>query len=98
MFFLHVVTSPTVYAKLRSELDQGIQNSAVSSPIKDSEARQLPYLQACIKETLGICPPIVGMLQKETPPEGDTIGSMAIPGGTLIGSVYFICQSIHNNP
>jgi cytochrome P450 len=41
-------------------------------------------LQACIKEALRFWPPVVGLLQKLVPPEGDTIDGKFLPGGTLI--------------
>ncbi|KAF2834894.1 cytochrome P450 [Patellaria atrata CBS 101060] len=81
---LHVLTSPEILSKLRAEIDEGICEGRISSPIRDSEARQLPYLQACIKEALRLWPPVVGMLQKIVAPEGDTIDGVFVPGGTLI--------------
>jgi cytochrome P450 len=72
---------PRVTAKLRTEFS----SNPISAPIKDSEARNLPYLQAVIKEGLRIFPPIVGLLSKEVPPGGDVINNKFIPGGTKIG-------------
>ena len=85
--FLHVLTSPLILHKLRAEIDNGVREGRISSPIRDSEARQLPYLQACIKESLRLFPPVTGLLQKVAPPEGDTINGKFIPGGTFIGYV-----------
>lgn len=83
--FLNILTSPSILAKLRSEIDEGIANGQISSPIKDSEARKLTYLQAVIKETLRLWPPVQGLLLKEVPPEGDTFKGTFLPGGTFIG-------------
>lgn len=80
-----MLTSPSILAKLRSEIDQGIANGQVSSPIKDSEARRLTYLQAVIKETLRLWPPVQGLLLKVVPPEGDNFEGTFLPGGTFIG-------------
>jgi cytochrome P450 len=82
--FLYLLTSSATLAKLKAEIDSGIDNGLISSPIRDSEARKLPYLQACIKEALRMWPPVPGMLSKLVPPEGDTINGMFIPGGTAI--------------
>jgi cytochrome P450 len=71
--------------KLRAEMEDGIKQGRISSPIRDSEARQLPYLQACIKEALRLWPPVTGLLQKVVPPEGDKFNGVFIPGGTFIG-------------
>ncbi|RSL68941.1 hypothetical protein CEP54_002545 [Fusarium duplospermum] len=66
---LHIITIPRVYNKLRTE----ISNTTYSEPIiPDSIGRDLPYLQAVIKE---------GLL----PPQGDTWKGQFIPGGTSVG-------------
>lgn len=83
---LSILTNPTSYRRLRAEIDEGIARGKISSPIKDSEARQMPYLQACIKEALRLMPPASGAFFKTVPPAGDTIEGMFIPGGTQIGS------------
>ncbi|KAF2431683.1 cytochrome P450, partial [Tothia fuscella] len=83
--FLYLITSPHMMSKLRAELDAGIKSGQISSPISDTEARKLPYLQACIKEAIRLWPPVTGILQKVVPPEGDTFNGTYIPGGTFIG-------------
>lgn len=85
--FLYLMTSPKMMGNFRTELNDGIKSGKISSPIKDSEAKQLPYLQACIKEALRLWPPITGLLQKVVPPEGDTFNGTFIAGGTFIGYV-----------
>jgi cytochrome P450 len=57
----------------------------VSHPVQDSEARQLPYLQACVLEGLRKHPPLSQLRERVVPPEGDTIQGHDIPGGTYIG-------------
>jgi cytochrome P450 len=80
---------PRIVAKLRAEFT----SANISSPIKDSEARNLPYLQAVIKEGLRVFPPIPGLLSKEVPPEGDTINGKFVPGGTKIGwGIFGVCR------
>lgn len=83
--FLNLLTSPVMMNKLRAEIDNGIRMGKISSPISNAEALELPYLQGCIKEALRLWPPITGILQKVTPPEGDTFNGIFIPGGTFIG-------------
>ncbi|GKT50324.1 cytochrome P450 monooxygenase lolP1 [Colletotrichum spaethianum] len=53
--------------------------------IANAEARNLPYLQAVIKEGLRIFPPVAGIMAKEAPAAGDTWKGQFIPGGTRIG-------------
>ncbi|KAH8748372.1 cytochrome P450 [Hyaloscypha finlandica] len=78
---LHILTNPTVQAKLLTELS----SSNLSFPITDDEARKLPYLQAVIKEGLRIFPPATGFMSKIVPTGGDTLHGLFIPEGTSIG-------------
>ncbi|UPL04224.1 hypothetical protein LCI18_015158 [Fusarium solani-melongenae] len=79
---LHIITSPRVYNKLRTE----ISKTTYSEPIiPDSIGRDLTYLQAVIKEGLRIFPPVAGLMSKEVPPQGDTWKGQFIPGGTSVG-------------
>jgi cytochrome P450 len=82
---LAIITNPPVYARLVREIDDAIRRGQVSSPILEEEARQLPYLQACIKEGLRRFPPITQLRERMVPPEGDTYNGEHIPGGTFIG-------------
>ena len=79
---LYVMANPGVYRKLQSEIDSTICSGPI---ISDEKARTLPYLQAVIKEGARMCPPATGMLNKRTPPEGDTINGRFVPGGVDIG-------------
>ena len=54
-------------------------------PIRDSEAKQLSYLQACVLEGLRKFPPLSQLRERMVPPEGDVIKGYRIPGGTYIG-------------
>ncbi|KAI9815231.1 MAG: hypothetical protein M1827_002711 [Pycnora praestabilis] len=82
----YIITNPRVYHKVQSEIDAFSSKSEnTSSIIQDSEAKHLPYLQACIKEGLRIWPPVTFLLSKQVPPEGDTLCGKFIPGGTQIG-------------
>ena len=83
---LGLLTNPAAYEKLKSEINAGIASAKISSPVKDAEGRQMPYLQAVIREGLRLMPPASGAFFKQVPPEGDTINGMFIPGGTQIGS------------
>jgi len=83
--FLHIITSPPVYSKLCAEISAGLKEGHISSPvIRDAEARDMPYLQACIKEGLRIWPPLTGLMTKMAPPEGDHFKDYFLPGNTQI--------------
>jgi cytochrome P450 len=67
------MTNPNAHRKLQLGIDERIKAGSVSSPIRDSEARQLPYFQATTREGLRLMPPASGAFDKEVPPAGDTI-------------------------
>ncbi|KAI1338367.1 pisatin demethylase [Xylariaceae sp. FL0016] len=85
----HVSTCPPVLERLLNELRAGIGESRISRPvIRDEEARKLPYLQACIKESLRMYPPVTGLMAKQVPAGGATLRVDRVdkfaPGGTQI--------------
>lgn len=80
-----IVTTPSVQSRLLNEFYAANAAGRVSRPvIQDSEARQMPYLQACIKEGLRMYPPVTGLLAKAAPPEGAYIDNKFVRGGTQI--------------
>ncbi|KAK6223056.1 cytochrome P450 [Colletotrichum tabaci] len=81
---LHIITSPRVTAALRAEIDAAGLSRAV---VSEAEAREMPYLQAVIKEGLRIFPPVVGQMSKEVSNRGagDTFKGVHLPEGTRIG-------------
>lgn len=79
---LYVITNPHIYKRLQAEIDSTVREGRI---ISDEQARKLPYLQAVIKEAARMCPPATGMLNKITPPQGDTINGRFVPGGVEIG-------------
>ena len=82
---LWVITRPDVLSKIHSELTIAKHEERLSTPVKDKEARLLPYLQACIKEGIRICPPVVNPSFKVVPKGGDEIGGYYVPEGIEIG-------------
>jgi len=82
---MSIVTTPRVYQRLKAEIATAIEEKAVSSPIKHSEALKLPYLQAVIWEGYRLRPPVPYGHYKLVPPGGDTLNGLFIPGGTAIG-------------
>ncbi|KAL9016822.1 MAG: hypothetical protein Q9185_005819 [Variospora sp. 1 TL-2023] len=83
---LFIISNPAVCKKLQTEIDTAAQKHLLTGHfVRDGEARDLPYLQACIKEGLRVFPPTVGLMQKTVPVEGDVYNGVRIPGGTKIG-------------
>lgn len=97
---LFLMANPAAYHALQIEIDAAVETGRVSRPvIKDSEAQQLPYLQAVIKEGLRIFPPAAPPVPKVVLREGDQIlqtdgKTVRLPGGTNIGcSVWGVQHS-----
>ncbi|OTA01466.1 cytochrome P450 [Trichoderma parareesei] len=87
---LQMCSNHDILHKLRREIASA---DIVGDIISDNEAKELPYLQAVIKEGLRIFPPIAGLMSKEVPPHGDTWNGVFIPGGTRVGySIWAITR------
>lgn len=86
---LALMSNPPAYIRLQKEIDDAIAAGKISSPITDAEGRQLPYLQAVIREGMRIIPPAPGPFYKIVPKGGDVIDGKFIPAGTQIGSSPF---------
>ena len=82
---LAIILNPPVYQNLKEEIRTAVKQGIVSYPIRDSEAKQLNYLQACVFEGLRKFPPLSQLRERIVPPEGDKIDGHHIPGGTFIG-------------
>jgi len=77
----YIITSPHVCSSLAHEL----LSAKLTRPVlRDSEARNLPCLQACIPEGLRIWPPVASLIYEVAPPQGDTYNGVFIPGETRI--------------
>ncbi|KAH6847692.1 cytochrome P450 [Chaetomium sp. MPI-CAGE-AT-0009] len=90
---LYVMAHKRVYVRLQEEIDEAVREGKVG---KDGEgvisfavAKQLPYLQAVIKEGLRVFPPVRNILPKDVPAGGDTVmvdgKPVFLPGGVDIG-------------
>jgi len=82
---LCIATNPQVYTTLRAEIRGAVARGQASNPVKDSEAKQLVYLQACVLEGLRKFPPISQLRERVVPPGGDVLGRFHLPGGTYVG-------------
>ncbi|CAD6446130.1 eb34554e-537a-4da1-8134-b00c23a8627e [Sclerotinia trifoliorum] len=82
---LYALANPRIWELVKKELEIAISNGLISSPVRNSEVDNLPYLQACINESLRLQPPIVQLRERVVPTGGETIGDTYIPGGTNIG-------------
>jgi cytochrome P450 len=86
--FERILSTPTVYARLRAEVDAA--GGADASPAR---LAALPYLDATVKEVLRLRPvvPVVGrVLQTAT-----KIAGYDLPAGTAVGACIYLA---HRNP
>ncbi|KAL2830846.1 cytochrome P450 [Aspergillus cavernicola] len=99
---LHIMTNPRVYLKLQCEVDDAVRCGHAPSTgeglITAAQARQLPYLQAVIREALRVWPPVANIFPRDVPTDGDTLvidgESIFLPGGVCIGySAYAMHRS-----
>jgi cytochrome P450 len=81
---LYLMTNVVVYNKLQAEIDAGVRDGRISTPITFDEAKRLPYLQAVLLESMRMHPGISANFLKTVPPEGDVLLGQEVPGGTYI--------------
>ncbi|SPO04445.1 related to pisatin demethylase (cytochrome P450) [Cephalotrichum gorgonifer] len=87
---LYAITNPRIYNKLVAEITTAAApGNDLPTPVPDSVAKKLPYLQAVIKEGLRIWPPITGLMSKIVPPGGDSFRGVHLPEGTVVGYSAF---------
>ena len=79
LYFL--LTHPKEQAKLLEEICQVAASQNVSGIFTFDQAREMPYLQAVMYESMRLYPAIGNSLPRTTPPEGFYIGERYIPGG-----------------
>ncbi|KAK0701343.1 cytochrome P450 [Apiosordaria backusii] len=87
---LHVLATPRVQRKMQEEIDAVYAERAWGEGVVPmAVVRQMPYMQAVIREGLRIWPPVLNLLPKDVPEGGDTIvvdgKKVFLPGGTCIG-------------
>ncbi|OCK74442.1 cytochrome P450 [Lepidopterella palustris CBS 459.81] len=82
-----LVKHPAVYAKLEAEIDTAAAAGNLSDPPRYRETNYdaMPYLAACIKESLRFHPAVGITLARHVPKGGATICGRFFPGGTRVG-------------
>lgn len=99
---LQVITNARVYSKLKAEIDDAVRTGKAPDTgegiISAATARQLPYLQAVIREGLRVRPPVANIFPRDVPAGGDTVevdgDSIFLPEGVCLGySAYAMHQA-----
>ena len=71
--------------KLRAELAT-VMGDSHQLPENLSAIEQLPYLTACINESMRLFPAIPGPFPRLVPPSGLVISGHYLPGGTIVSA------------
>lgn len=79
---LYVITSPRVVQTLQAEIESSKPTWLV---ITNAEAREMPYLQAVIKEGLRVWPSLASLESKDVPKGGDRFNNIFLSDGTRVG-------------
>lgn len=77
-----LILHPDKLAKLRQEVDSVLEPDEYVAPY--DKVKHLPYLKACLDESLRLWPPTPQGLGRKTPPEGVTIMGQYVPGNTSV--------------
>lgn len=85
MAMLYVLSTPRVFNRLLSEITTATDEGRASTPIRDAEAKRMPYLQAVIREGMRIFASQTPLLNKTVPETGDMLAGYNLPPGTQIG-------------
>lgn len=88
-----LLKNPACFSKLRAELDSVLDDDEAVAPY--DLIKHLPYLRACLDESMRLTPPNTMNIPRMTPPEGMSIMGQWIPGNTTVHSPTY---SIHRDP
>lgn len=77
-----LLKNPEAMAQLRQEVDAALEPEERIAPY--DKVKHLPYLRACLDESLRLFPPTPHGLPRKTPAEGMTIMGEYVPGNTTV--------------
>jgi cytochrome P450 len=98
--FFYALQHPAILKKLTAEIRTAFDGRALNegeepaNAIKTPQLNHLPYLNACIDESLRLAPPKPGSLPRIVLSGGTEIDGEYIPAGTTVGVSHYV---IHRN-
>jgi cytochrome P450 len=87
---LQLLKNPRILGRVREEIDSVLDEDEVVASY--DKVKHLPYLRACLDESLRLFPPTPHGLGREVPPEGAVIMDEFIPGGTSVSMAAWIAH------
>lgn len=93
VLFYFLLKHPDVKKKLMEELHSSgvLPSSGLEFPVVSYvSVKGLSYLDAVIKETLRLLSVLGTTLDRTVPPQGATLGSVHLPGGTVVGCSAYV--------
>ncbi|KAK5110313.1 hypothetical protein LTR85_001294 [Meristemomyces frigidus] len=86
----NLLRNPAILTKLREELDAVLDPEEVIAPY--DKIKHLPYLRACLDESLRITPPTTFGLPRRTPPSGAPVLGDYIAGNTTVSMSAWVAH------
>ncbi|KAF2176579.1 cytochrome P450 monooxygenase [Zopfia rhizophila CBS 207.26] len=88
-----LLKNPKTMEKLVQELDAALEDDEDDGGVVAyDKVKHLPYLRACLDESLRLFPPTPHNLGRETPADGVNIMGEYIPGGVSVGMSAFVAH------
>lgn len=85
-FFWHVLSDQRVYRRIQEEMRTAVEDGTIpaSGNMSWSEAQNLHYFQACLKEAMRVRPAVGLNITRCVPPEGVELDGHFFPGGVSV--------------
>lgn len=98
-----LLRKPETMQKLQAELDHALldedEDLSTQGVVAYDRVKHLPYLRACLDESLRLFPPTPQGLGRETPAEGSYILGQFIPGGVSVSMSALVahrCEKVYD--
>lgn len=75
-----LLENPEIYRRLKSD----IRGAGFSSPPTEAEVKKVPFIEACIKESMRMHNLLTDPIERLVPAQGATICGVWVPGGTVV--------------
>ncbi|KAL1900637.1 hypothetical protein Sste5346_002362 [Sporothrix stenoceras] len=85
-FFWQVLHDRRIYEKLINEVDTAVADGTIppTGNVSWTEGQNLPYFQACLRESMRVRPAVGLNITRLVPPEGAELDGIFFPGGTRV--------------